>query len=60
MSNACSNYRCILDSDGELSIKSNITDWCLISDNTFTKIDVILDLINVRDRNTGCEGFIGE
>ena len=48
MSNTCSNYRGTLDSDGKLSIKSNMNDWNLISDNVCTKIYVLLDLINIR------------
>ena len=49
MSNTGSNYRGTLDSDGMLSITSNMNDWHLISDNVCTKIDVLLDLINVRE-----------
>ena len=33
MSNTGRNYRGTLDSDGKLSIKSNMNDWHLISDN---------------------------
>ena len=43
MYNTASNYRCTLDSDGELSIKSYMNDWRLTSDNAFTKIDVSHD-----------------
>ena len=45
------NYGGTLHCDGELSFKSNINDWHLISDNTFTEIDVLLNLINVGHRN---------
>ena len=55
-----SNYRGTLDSDGKLSIISHINDWHLIFDNVCTKIDVLLDLINVRDGNISCNGFTGE
>ena len=41
MSYTGSNYRCKSDSDGKLSIKSNINDWHIISDNVCTKIDVL-------------------
>ena len=47
MSNTGSNYRGTLDSDGKLSIKSNINDGHLINDHVCAKIDVLLDLINV-------------
>ena len=57
MSNRCSHYRGTLDSDGKLS---NMNDWHLISDNVCTKIDVLLDLINVREGNISCDGFTGE
>ena len=57
MSNTGINYRCTLDSDGELSIKSHMNEWRLISYNVFTKIDVLLCLINVRDENVNCNGF---
>ena len=57
MSNTGSNYRGTLDSNGKLSIKSNVNDWHLISDNVSTKIDVLLDLINVREGS--CDGFTG-
>ena len=40
MSNTGSNYRGILNSDGKLSIKSNMNDWHLISDNVCTKMNV--------------------
>ena len=60
MSNTDSNYRCTLDSDGELSIKSHMNDWCLIYDNTLTKMEVLLDLISVRDGNISCDGFTEE
>ena len=49
MSNTGSTYRCTSDSDGKLSIKSNINDWHLISDSVCTKIDVLHDLINIRE-----------
>ena len=32
------NIRCTLDSDGKLSMKSNMNGWYLISDNVCTKI----------------------
>ena len=60
MSNIGSNYRATLDSDGKLSVKSNINDWHLIYDNVCTKIDVLLDLINIREINIRCDGFTGE
>ena len=60
MSNTGRNYRGTLDSDGKLSIKSNMNDWHLISDNVCTKIDVLFDLINVRDGNINSDGFTGE
>ena len=60
MYNTGSTYRGTLDSDSKLSIKSNMNDWHLISDNVCTKIDVLLDLINVRERNIICDGFTGE
>ena len=60
MSNTGSNYRGTLDSHGKLSIKSNMNDWYLISDNVCTKIDVLLDLINIREGNISCDGFTGE
>ena len=60
MSNTGSNYRCTSDSDGKLSIKSNINDWHIISDNVCTKIDVLHDLINIREGNISCDGFNGE
>ena len=60
MPNTGSNYRGTLDSDGKLSIKSNMNDWHLISDNACTKIDVLLDVINIREGNISCDGFTGE
>ena len=60
MSNTGSNYRCTSDSDGKLSIKSNMNDWHLISDNVYAKIDVLLDLINISDGNISCDGFTVE
>ena len=60
MSHTGSNYRGTLDSDGKLSIKSNMNDWHLISDNVCTKIDVLLDLINIREGNIRCDDFTGE
>ena len=55
MSNTGRNYRCTSDSDEKLSIKSNMNDWHLISDNVCTTIDVLLDLINVIEGNISCE-----
>ena len=60
MSNTGRNYRGTLGSDDKLSIKSNMNDWHHISENVCTKIDVLLDLINIRDRNISCDGFTGE
>ena len=60
MSNTGSNYRCTSDSDGKLSIKSNMNDWHIISDNVCTKIDVLHDLINIREGNISCDGFTRE
>ena len=60
MSNTGSNYRCTSDSDGKLSIKSNMNDWHIIFDNVCTKIDVLHDLINIREGNISCDGFTGE
>ena len=60
MFNIDSNYRGTFDSDGKLSIESNMNDWHLISDNVCTKIDVLLDLINVREGNIRWDGFTGE
>ena len=60
MSNTGNNYRGALDSVGKLSIKSNMNDWNIISDNVCSKIDVLLDLINVREGNISCDGFTGE
>ena len=57
MSNTGRNYRGTLDSDGKLSIKYNMIVWHLISDNVSTKIDVLLDLINIREGNMTCDGF---
>ena len=57
MSNTGSNYRCTSDSDGKLSIKSNMNDWHIISDNVCTRIDVLHDLINIREGNVSCDGF---
>ena len=51
MSNTDSNYIGTLYSDGKLSIKSNMNDWHLISDNVCTNIDILLDLTNVREGN---------
>ena len=53
-------YRGKLDSDGKLSIKSNMNNWHLISYNVCTKINVLLDLINIREGNISCDGFTGE
>ena len=41
MSNTCSNYRGTLDSDGQLSIKSNINDWHPISDDNIIIIAMV-------------------
>ena len=60
MYNTGSNYRGTMHSDGKLSIKSNMNDWHLISDNVCTKIDVLLDLINIREGNISCDGFTGD
>ena len=60
MSNTGRNYRGTLDSDSKLSIKSNMNDWHRISDNVCTKIDVLLDLINIIEGNISCDGFTGE
>ena len=60
ISNPGSNYRCALDSEGKLSIKSIMNDWHLISDNICTKINVLLDLFNGREGNISCDGFTGE
>ena len=60
MSNTDSNYRGTLDSDGKLSIKSNMNDWHLIFDHVCANIDVLLDLINIREGNISCDGFTGE
>ena len=54
MSNTGRNYKGTLDSDGKLSIKSNI------SDNVCTTIYVLLDLINIGEGNISCDGFTGE
>ena len=48
---------CTLNSDGDLSIKSHINNWRLISNNVCTRIEVLIDLINVRDGNISCNGF---
>ena len=32
----------------------------LISDNACTEIDVLCDLINIREINISCDGFTGE
>ena len=34
-----------------------MSDWYLISYNAFTKINVLLDLTNVRNGNISCDGF---
>ena len=47
-------------SNGKLSIKSNMNDWHIISDNVCTKMDVLHDLINIREGNISCDGFTGE
>ena len=60
MSNIGSNYRCTSDSDGKLSIKSNMNDWHIISDNVCTKIYVLHNLINIREGNISCDGFTRE
>ena len=60
MSNTGSNYRGTLDSDGKLSIKSNMINMHLISANVCIKIDVLLELINIREGNKSCDGFTGE
>ena len=60
MYNTGSNYSGTLVSDGKLSIKSNMNDWHPISDNVCTKIDGLLDLINVRVGYISCGGFTGE
>ena len=60
MSNTGSNYRGTLDRAGKLSLQSNMNDWYLISDNVCTKIDVLLDLINISEGNISCVGFTGE
>ena len=60
MSNTGSNYKCTSDSGDKLYIKSNMNDWHLISDNVCTKIDVLHDLINIREINLRCDGFTGE
>ena len=49
-----------IGSDGKLSIKSNMNDWHITSDNVCTKIDVLHDLINSREGNKSCDGFTGE
>ena len=60
MSNTGSNYSGTLDSDGKLSIKYNMNDWHIISDNVCTKIDVLHDLINIGEGNISCDGFTRE
>ena len=60
MSNTGSNYRCTSDSDGKLSIKSNMNDWHIISDIVCTTIDVLHNLINIREGNISCDGFTRE
>ena len=37
-----------------------MNDWHIISDNVCTKIDVLHDLINIREGNIICDGFTGE
>ena len=37
-----------------------MNDWHLISDNVCTKIDVLLDLINVKEGNISCDSFAGK
>ena len=37
-----------------------MNDWHLISDNVCTNIDILLDLINIREGNISCDGFTGE
>ena len=37
-----------------------MNNWHIISDNACTKIDILLDLINVREGNLCCDGFTGE
>ena len=58
--NTGSNYRCTSDSDDKLSIKSNMNDWHIISDNVCTKIDVLHNLINIREGNISGDGFTRE
>ena len=41
-------------------IKSNMNDWHIISDNVCTKIDVLHNLINIREGNISCDGFTRE
>ena len=60
MSNTCSNYRGTLDRVGNLSIKYNINDCHILTDNVCNKIDVLLDLINVREVNISYDSFTGE
>ena len=60
MSNTGRNNRNTLDSDGKVSIKCNMHDWHLKSDNLCTKIDVLHDLINVREGNISYDGCTGE
>ena len=47
--NTGSNYRCTLNNDSEFSIKAPMNDWHLVSHNVCIKINVLLDLINVRN-----------
>ena len=49
MSNKAINYRYISRNDSELSLKSHMNEWHLISAPVCAKIDVLLDLINVRE-----------
>ena len=37
-----------------------MNDWHIISDNVCTKIDVLHDLINIREGNISCDGFTRE
>ena len=61
MSNRGRNHIiCTLNYDSELSIRPHMNDLHLIADHVCTKIDVLLDLINVRDGNISCGGFTGE
>ena len=60
MSNTGSKYRGTLNSDGKLSIKSNMNDWHLISDHVCSKINLLHDLINAGEGNKSRDGFTGE